>query len=131
MGEKRFGIWGTHDPTDTERTSGSYLTDWFITWLWPRFIGKTFVENKVTATTGGVTITTSSYTTVDFVIIQNTDATNYVDVTFRTAAQSGSDSKIRLLAGEMMVIPAIVKANNIGLAANTASCVCQYILLKT
>lgn len=118
-----------HIPDDTQRAAGEEeeRTDWQA----KEFSGQTWVESKVQAATGGTTVTTSGYTAVALVAVWNTDPTNYVDATYRTAANGANDNKVRIQAGEFVVLPDFTKANNLTLTANTAACWCHYLILKT
>lgn len=64
--------------------------------------------------------------TIDYLIIHNMDATNYVTVTFDTAAGSRAH---RVAAGKFGVFPDVSRAATPTIQANTAACLCRIILI--
>lgn len=89
------------------------------------------VHMKVEAATTGTTVTTSIYSSVTLVAIQNDDSTNYVTATFRTAGNSSTDNIVRIPAGGFLLVTDFTAANNLVLTANTAECNCRVIIAGT
>ena len=84
------------------------------------------------ATSSGTTVTTSIYSSVTLVAVQNIDPTNYVTATFRTAGNSTTDNIIRIAAdGGILVVSDFTAANNLVLAADTAVCTCRVLIVGT
>lgn len=77
------------------------------------------VRQRIEVATAGQTYYIDHYTTCTDVIIENTDATNYLTVTLRNIHGS-SDITIRVLAGQSLHVPSVTPASNITLQANSA-----------
>jgi hypothetical protein len=80
---------------------------------------------------GDVITTTGRFTAVTFVAVLNTDSTNYVTATYRTAGGAAVDQNVRIPAGGLLVLSDFTTANNLTLVANTAACVCKVIVAGT
>lgn len=77
------------------------------------------VRQKVEVATAGQTYYIEHYATCTDVIIENTDATNYVTVTLRNI-NAATDLVIRILAGQSLAMPSVTPSSNITLQANSA-----------
>lgn len=85
------------------------------------------LTSRVSAATGGTTVELGSFTTPTVAIVKNTDATNYVTVTYTNAASSAQS--VVLLAGETSVLTDVKASADLVLTANTAACVCDVVVL--
>ena len=75
-------------------------------------------DSKEQATTGGAEYYYDSYGTIEFMIFENFDSTNYVTIAYTSSAGSCTH---RLKAGEWMKTPNVASTANITLTANTAN----------
>jgi hypothetical protein len=64
--------------------------------------------------------------TIDYLIVHNLDATNYVTVTFDATAGSRAH---RIAAGKFGVFPDVLRSATPTIQANTAACACRIILI--
>lgn len=81
---------------------------------------------RVTASTSNTTITTSTWTTIHYVLVKNLDSTNYVKVTWDSADQASCDQ--RVLAGDWLKITDVTASANIVIDADTADVVCEVVI---
>lgn len=88
--------------------------------------------NDISAATGGTTIDLGAFTTVTQIIIKNTDATNYVEATFRTTGGAANNQVLRIPAGSFAATgSAITVASDLVLTANTSAVVCDVCIVGT
>jgi len=90
-----------------------------------------FMHLETQADTGGTTITFSQFATINFLGIKNTDGTNYVTATFRSAGNSSTNNILRIAAGGFLCVTDVTAANNLTLTANSSACDCQLIIVGT
>jgi len=84
---------------------------------------------KITADDGGVALVTSEFTTINYIVIENTDTANYVDVTWDPVA-SGTNNVSRVALGEHLVITDHTPATNLTLTCDTGlTAVCKVWIL--
>ncbi len=69
--------------------------------------------------TSATSVVTSQFSALTLVVVHNTDSTNYVTLTFRSAGNAGVDNIVRIAAGETFVASDVTAAANLSLAANT------------
>lgn len=85
-----------------------------------------YISERVTATTGGVTVALP-YTTVTSATLYNRDATNYVTVTYKSVGGGGSGGTTQtqklLPGGAPLVLADVTASTGLTLTAHTASCV--------
>lgn len=74
----------------------------------------------VTAVSGGTGIDLTNFTTLNEVILHNTDTTNYVDVTFTTANGGTSGAVMRVPAGGQICLTDVDPVNTFSLATASA-----------
>jgi len=79
------------------------------------------VNDVIEVATAGQTYTLSHLSSVEQVRVTNLDSTNYLDVTFRSAANGATDNKVRIAATKTWDCPDVTVANNLTLTANTAA----------
>lgn len=97
--------------------------------LTPQSAEQTIV--RVDTGAGDTITTTGRFTAVTFVAVLNTDETNFVTATYRTAGGAAVDQDIRIPAGGLLVLSDFTTANNLLLVADTAACVCKVIIAGT
>lgn len=87
-------------------------------------------ENRVQATTGGITIDLGLFSAIDELFVKNLDATNYVAAVWRTGDGSTNDQSKRIPAGRVLLLPGtdFTLASDLTLTANGASCYCDVII---
>jgi len=85
----------------------------------------------VEADTGGTTVELGNFATIEAIIVQNLDPTNYVDATWRTTGGSTNDQVIQVSAGDSLVLPCddITIASDLVLTANSAACRCRVAII--
>ena len=83
----------------------------------------------VTADTGGTTYSLAKYTTIDVLIVKNTDPTNYVTVAFQNAAASAQSQKITF--GKTGVFTDVLASSAPVLTANSAAVECEVFVAGT
>lgn len=116
-----FRVSSTSDYTDNLIPSNDY--DSVISVVAVKWEVKT-----VSAATTGTTVELGTYSSVLGFRVKNTDATNYVAVTW---TNNGTANSQRLIAGQEMFVPGCTVANDIVLTANTAACVCEVQIVGT
>ncbi len=85
---------------------------------------------EVTATNAGLTVTTSTFSSVDMVMVKNNDATDYVTATFRSAGNSSTNNIIRIAAGGFLVVTDFTVANNLALTGpDSEGCECEIFIV--
>ena len=67
------------------------------------------------------TFKTSDFATVTSIVVYNTDATNFVTCTFRSAGNSAVNNILRVAAGKTLVLTDFTAANDLTLQADTAA----------
>src|SRR3990167_5061000 len=73
----------------------------------------------VSAATAGTTIELGMYATVTNILLKNKDATNYVELTFRTTGGGANNQVLRVPAGSFAATgSAVTVANDLVLTAN-------------
>ncbi len=83
----------------------------------------------MTVDTGGTAYSLAKYSTIDELIIKNTDPTNYVTAAFQNAAASAQSQKIA--AGKTAVFTDVLASANLTLTANSAACECDVFVAGT
>jgi len=90
------------------------------------------INHEFLAATGGTTIDLSPFGTVTQVIIRNRDTTNYVDVTYRTAAGGATDQNNRVYDHTPVTLGhGVTVASDLVFTANTADCECVVTVFGT
>ena len=85
---------------------------------------------KMTATNAGLTVTTSTLSSIDAVMVKNNDADDYVTATFRSAGNSTTPNVIRIAAGGFLVVTDFTVANNLALTGpDSAGCECEIFIV--
>lgn len=87
------------------------------------------IRNLTVLSATSMSITLDSFpvlATIDYLIVQNYDSTNYVTVTFATAAGSRAH---RIAAGKFGVFPDVAVGTTPTIQANTSPCLCRIILI--
>lgn len=87
------------------------------------------VKHRVPCATGGTTIFTTQFTTVSYLVVFNTDSTNFVTLGWTDAAADGNT--IVLAAGEFTVIPDVDGSTSPTITADTAACDCEVTIFGT
>lgn len=83
---------------------------------------------KVDALTTGTTVELGNYTSVTVILVENTDATNFVVATHTYAAASAA---VYIPAGGFIAIYSPTVANDLLLTADTATCTCKVWIAGT
>lgn len=89
---------------------------------------------QTVGTAAAETLTLDNFTTIEYVIVKNKDATNYVTVTISDSAGLGTtDTVVRVAAGRLLVTPDVTggSGKTITLQANTAACDVEVIVVGT
>lgn len=81
--------------------------------------------------TSATSVVTSQFSALTMLVVQNTDSTNYVSLTFRSAGNGSTDNIVRIAAGETFVTSDVTAASNLSLTANTAAVSVRVSLLGT
>lgn len=90
-----------------------------------------FFERPDAETSSGVTINTSKLNTVTSFAVKNTDVSNYVTLTFRSAGNGSTDNIVRIAAGGIFYTQDLTAATNPTIIANTATCKCEVFYTGT
>lgn len=77
------------------------------------------------------TLELGGFTTIEYIVIKNKDATNYVTATQLSAGNSAVPNIHRIAAGKMFVIPDVTVSGYLVLQANTAACDVEVIVVGT
>jgi hypothetical protein len=86
--------------------------------------------SKVSAATGGTTLTPGGYLTTSCVmILKNTDATNYVQVGWTDVSTTACVARVP--AGGILVVPLVNPGTTVVLTANSAAVVCKVAFIQT
>jgi hypothetical protein len=116
------------DPTvEDSKDAGAYplkwdLPDWLLDYKLAAGARTRMVESDLAATTGGLSDDLSGLTALDAVIIHNPiENANYVDTTFRSAANGANDNIVRVYPGKTVVLPDVTKTTALTHTANTAT----------
>lgn len=89
-------------------------------------------HSRLLCATGGTTVTTSGLTSVTAFIVHNRDATNYVDVTWTSAANGATPNIARIIAGAApLQVTDLTVASNIVVTADTLACICDVWVFGT
>ncbi len=75
--------------------------------------------------TGGSSISLTSFTTLNELILHNTDGTNFVTLTFSTVAGNISGGTMKIKAGQMVCLTDVDPASTFSIAADTATVACE------
>ena len=124
------GMFISYKPDSTKVTAGELAKR--IEWPAIGYVSEILIDAEVSAViTTGTAITTSGYTTLTGMFIRNEDDTNFVTVTFDSAANGATPNIVMLLPGQWMFIPDITLASDVTIIADTAACWCRYVMVKT
>lgn len=86
--------------------------------------------SKVSAATGGTTLTLSGFLTTSCVMLfKNTDATNYVQVAWTDVSTTACVARVP--AGGVLVVPLVNPGTAVVLTANSAAVVCKVAFIQT
>lgn len=106
--------------------------DWVTNWADYTPTPDEAFQMEIQADVGSaVTVYTSHLSTVTLVALKNTDSTNFVTATFRTAGNGATDNIIRIPAGGLLVVSDFTAANNLTLQADTAVVNCKVLVCGT
>ncbi len=83
---------------------------------------------EISAATGGTTVETGTFTTISHCVIENEDATNFVEVEFD---YDSATRKVKVVADSHTVLQALDPTADITITADTAACVCEVWLFGT
>lgn len=119
--------------------SDTNKTKTFFTWPYAHATqsGHEFTETPdeakfltVEAATGaGETVDVADLTTVTYLLVYNTDGTNFVTVSFDNAA--AATVAIKVLPGQCAVIPDVDPTAAVTLVADTGACICLVAVTGT
>lgn len=84
---------------------------------------------KIEIDTSAVSLDFTDFATVTLFAVQNTNATNFVTVTWTDSAANANTQKVQ--PGRILVIPDIAPATNPTLTADTAAVVCKLAIAGT
>jgi hypothetical protein len=115
----KLRAWSPTDPTDAQLLNLSYADTPENVEIHHTTVGTSSMNISIAGFPTGATI--------DYLIVQNMDATNYVTVTFTNAA--GASIANRVGAGKYGVFPDVVRSATPTIQANTAACLCRIILI--
>ena len=79
----------------------------------------------------GTTLTTNILSSATLLVVKNNDTTNYVTATFDCAGMGGTNTSVRIHAGGVFVTTDFTVAENLNLAANSAPCECEVLIVGT
>lgn len=83
-------------------------------------------QTKVECDTGGTTVDITNFASIDYLVVYNRDATNFVTLLYDSAGSTANSVKIT--AGKFAVIPDVSRATDLTLTANTAAVICQIVM---
>ena len=81
--------------------------------------------------TSAETLELGGFTTIEYLVVKNKDATNYVTATFDSAGNSTVDNILRVAAGKILVLTDVTPGSDLILQANTAACDCEVVIVGT
>lgn len=84
------------------------------------------------AQTGGSTLDLALFDdlTIDYLVVKNTDNSNFVTVAWTSDAASNSNS-VKLLAGQFFIVPDVKLAGDITFTADTADLYCEITVVAS
>lgn len=86
-------------------------------------------DYEILATTGGDEIDLGLFSSIDTIIVQNRDATNFVDAVV-TNTPGGASNTVSIYPGRTAVLgSSITPSGELNLTASTASCECVVTIL--
>ena len=80
-------------------------------------------------TSSGTTVATSKFANATLLAVKNTDATNYVTATFRSAGNSAVDNIIQIAAKGLLVVTDFTVASDLLLVANGSAVDCKILIV--
>jgi hypothetical protein len=83
------------------------------------------------ALTPGTEIDTAKYGTCTMLAVRNLDATNFVTLTWRSAANAGVDNKVKIQPGDIFITQDVTAATKPTLVSDTAVCRCEVLIMGT
>jgi hypothetical protein len=93
------------------------------------------LAEELSCATSGTTLSLAHLATCALIVIKNTDTTNYVTVTFKTNAGTGTAYSMKLTAGQEAVFRDIYATGgavaNWTITANTSAVVCEVSYVGT
>jgi len=85
---------------------------------------------EMTATNAGLTVTTSTFSSIDMLMVKNNDATDFVTAAFRSAGNTTTPNVIRIAAGGFLVVTDFTVANNLTLTGpDSEGCECEIFIV--
>lgn len=87
----------------------------------------------ITALTTGTTLDLGHFTTIEYVMVKNKDATNYVTAKCVSAVPADPSDFVtqKIPAGKFIVLTDLTVAGDLLLTADTADCDCEVIIIGT
>lgn len=124
----RIDVAMAFDPTiEDTKDAGAYPRQFEVPPMFEEYLLATgaqtrVVETDLAATTGGLSDDLSGLTALDAVCVHNPESNaNYVDVTWRSAANGANDNKERVQPGDTILLCDVTKATALTHTANTAT----------
>lgn len=108
------------DATDYSRAEVYELSDTYT----PDERMKYLVEAAITT---GDDISTGSFASIDAMVVENKDTTNFVTLTYVSLSGGGTPTSqpIKILAGEHVVLVDVDPSTDPNITADTAACICM------